>query len=474
MKRRTFLAGTAAGALLPLVRTAAMARSMPEVDVLVIGAGLSGLYAASLLESVGSQVMVIEGRNRVGGRVLSLDDVNGSPEAGANSMLSAYGRALDLAHRFELPLINGVERPKASPAVLHIGGRTMTLAEWKDAPSNPFAGDRRAVPPAALCWMETGKFNPITTSDGWCDPANAELDISMQQFLSERGFSPAEIRLAHDVNPAYGEHASGVSLLNWLFVANFFKAQQAAGGAEWSVLGGNSRLPEALANSLQNEIVFRKKVVAIKTSSAGAEVHCADGTRITAGHVICSIPLATMANVAFDPPLPPLQAKAVAEVPHMKITQTHFEVTEPFWEADGIAPDMWTDTDLGVLSSIRGGEDPKQITSLTAWARGTTAERVDALDEEAAREHVLAELVRLRPAAEGKVRVAGFKSWQKDEFSLGDWVVWKPGQPTTLAREVGKAHGRIHFCGEHTALVNRGMEGALDSGERAALEIIDP
>lgn len=472
MRRRTFLGAGSAAMMLP---GAGRATSQPlRADVIVIGAGLSGLHAAALLEAAGQRVIVLEGRDRVGGRVFSLDQVKGHPEAGANTMLAAYGRTLDVARTLGLPLMDMSLRQSPGPAALYLGGRMMTLAEWGKAATNPFTGERRAMPPSALCWAEVAKADPLTAIDGWCDPANAALDVSMEHFLAGRGYSPAGIRLAYDTNPAYGRDASEVSLLNWLFLDAFFKAQRTAGSAEWAVVGGNSRLPEAMARGLKGPILLGQRVVAVRADGAAIEVACADGTRARASHVVCSMPLSTMRDVLFDPPLPPLHQRAVREVPHMKITQTHFEVSEPFWEEDGLPIDMWTDTDLGVFSAARGGASPTEVTSLAAWARGDAAARLDRLPEAEARAHVLAELERVRPAAKGRVRVAGFKSWQTDPFSRGDWVVWKPGQPTVLPRACGAAHGRVHFCGEHTAISSRGMEGALESGERVALEIIAP
>jgi len=60
-----------------------------------------------------------------------------------------------------------------------------------------------------------------------------------------------------------------------------------------------------------------------------------------------------------------------------------------------------------------------------------------------------------------------------DPFSGGDWVVWRPGQVSQFLRPLGEPAGRLHFCGEHTALSNRGLEGAMESGERAALEVLE-
>ena len=55
---------------------------------------------------------------------------------------------------------------------------------------------------------------------------------------------------------------------------------------------------------------------------------------------------------------------------------------------------------------------------------------------------------------------------------MGDWAYWSPGQISKFGSSVGNQHGQIHFCGEHTAVSNRGMEGAMESGERVAFEIM--
>jgi len=78
----------------------------------------------------------------------------------------------------------------------------------------------------------------------------------------------------------------------------------------------------------------------------------------------------------------------------------------------------------------------------------------------------------LRPAAKNKLEAVAYHSWSLNPFSQGDWSYWGPGQITAFGRHIGNRHGQIHFCGEHTAVSNRGMEGAMESGERAAFEIM--
>ena len=81
-----------------------------DTDVLVIGAGLSGLHAALLLEENGARVQVIEARDRIGGRVHSLYGLPGNPEAGGNGFGGAYGRVLDRVRQFQLPLLDYTPR----------------------------------------------------------------------------------------------------------------------------------------------------------------------------------------------------------------------------------------------------------------------------------------------------------------------------------------------------------------------------
>ncbi len=76
------------------------------------------------------------------------------------------------------------------------------------------------------------------------------------------------------------------------------------------------------------------------------------------------------------------------------------------------------------------------------------------------------------PSTRGLLEPLTIQSCARDPFGAGDWVYWKPGQIGRLGNRMRESHGRIHFCGEHTAIMQRGMEAAFESGERAALEIL--
>jgi monoamine oxidase len=133
---------------------------------------------------------------------------------------------------------------------------------------------------------------------------------------------------------------------------------------------------------------------------------------------------------------------------------------------------MYTDGVIGMVAAARNGEDPDEVTSFTAWAMGPNAHRLDALPDEDAGRLVIAEIEAIRPAAKGQLEFLGLHSWGTDPFALGGWAYFRPGQINELAATMGAPHERIRFCGEHLSSSARGMEGAMESAERVAEELL--
>ena len=239
----------------------------------------------------------------------------------------------------------------------------------------------------------------------------------------------------------------------------------------YTARGGNQAIPEAMANALKSEVLLNTTVTGIRADANGAEVHCADGQIFRADRVICSLPCTVLRRIKLDPLLSGPQSAGVHTLQSQMINQLHLVAKTPFWEKDGMSPNMFTDSLAGMVIAEHKGEDPAEVTSLTVWLRGDRAAWADQVDTEVAISKVVEDLERLRPAAKGELEVMGYKSWYRDPYSSGDWAVFGPGQVTAFANELAKPHGRLHFCGEHTAVANRGLEGAMESGERVAIEV---
>jgi monoamine oxidase len=144
-----------------------------------------------------------------------------------------------------------------------------------------------------------------------------------------------------------------------------------------------------------------------------------------------------------------------------------------FWEHDGYAASLFTDTQAGMVAAARNRDNPSEVTTLAAWITGEHAAALDRMPSGAdAGRAVIAAIEALRPAAKGQLELIGLQSWGADPHARGAWTYFRPGQVTRFAAVLGRAHGRLHFCGEHLSASSRGMEGAMESAEEAAAEIL--
>ena len=474
VNRRQFTIGLGAVSLASGLQSAPVraAAGTPKLDVIVLGAGVSGLSAAWQLEQEGARVLVLEGRQRVGGRVHTLFDLPGHPEMGFNSGGPAYGRALDWVKRTKLDLFDVGPRYAGVEPVLFLNGKPVTRAQWATAPFNPFPEEFRSAMPWEVTDRVIQKYNPLKEYTTWLDPVNRPIDISVNAFLTSHGFSQDAVRLAHDVSPFHGSNSHDVSALMLEFALGFSKNQQSSGSLQWSIAGGNEKLPKAMAATLKGDILLRKEIVAIDDQGSGVEVHCADGSSYRAARIVCSLPFSTLRNVHITPGLSYSQARAVAILNYQPLAIAFLTAKEPFWEIDGMRPGMWTDSVLGTVIPQRFGASATEVTGLVVQARGQKAFMWDRMGHEAALASIVAKLEELRPSAKGKVTAHRLFSWSAQYFNAGDWAYFGPGQLTDFVATMSKPAGRIHFCGEHTATGARGLEGALESAERAATEVI--
>ena len=151
LSRRQFVASSAAAVSAAGLARNAWAAGSGDPDVIVLGAGLSGLETALTLEENGLRVLVLEGRRRIGGRLYTLFDVPGNPEVGGNSIANAYGRCIAAGSKYGVEIVNLAPKLLANRAgqELFIDGRRVPLAEWPTHPRNPFQGEMKKLPPWA-------------------------------------------------------------------------------------------------------------------------------------------------------------------------------------------------------------------------------------------------------------------------------------------------------------------------------------
>ncbi|MEH2423204.1 MAG: NAD(P)/FAD-dependent oxidoreductase [Nostoc sp.] len=467
--RREFLWSMSQSALALLVTGRAsrqvMVASKPTTSVLVLGAGLSGLYTALLLEAKGLSVRVLEARDRVGGRVHTLDDIPGKPEAGAQSLSEKYRRLLALAERLQVPTEPRLGLDKES--LLYIRGQAVLQKDWAISAANQLAKSERSLLPPELLSHYLRKHNPLENAMAWIKPKYSDLDIPLDKYLRAQGASNEALRLIN-FNPA--SLFNSINHTSALWALRNDQRAQTRSRQPMHIQNGNSRLPEKMAASLKSPVQLNKIVESIHSQATGVKVYCSDGSKFDADYTVVTLPFSVLRQVEITPPLPKIQAQAVQELPYTTVTQIRFQVGHPFWETDGYPPMMWTDSLLESVLPVR--DEQGRVESLVSWATGTNAKQLDGMSADALAKYVTSEMTRIRPGTEGKVEILSVVSWGRDRYALGAYSHFAPGQIQRFQDKMSKPWQRIFFAGEHTAIVSGGMESALESGERVSNEIL--
>jgi len=453
-------------------------------DVIIIGAGYAGLNAAILLADEGASVTVLEANNRVGGRAYTADHIYGKPELGASQIGPYYARIRDMANRLGVKLKSGANIN--APFTYAIGDTLIRKNEWEGHSLNKTVGKERAVVPSAMMAFYFGSHNPLLEFDDWLDPKAAHLDVPLGSWLLEKGISKAALNLVNQglVSP----DAWNVSLLRLLQedtrgrlmaetpeeIEGFDQLDRFEKYAYTSsrVDGGTSRLPEAMAKSLGESVKKNKIVASIDMTKTKVEVSCLDGTKYSSDFAISALPFGALRRISIAPGLQGEQAAAVRHMPYANNSQIHIRIKgQPFWEQDGMDASLWTDGPLTLVRQPIAYDGSRD--RLMVICAGKKGDRIDQLSPEDRGKFAVAEIEKVRPSTKGKLEVTGVHSWPQYQFVYGCGHSFGPGQVNRFAEEMIKPFHRLHFAGEHTRRLEIGMEAAMESGERAAYEVME-
>jgi monoamine oxidase len=205
-------------------------------------------------------------------------------------------------------------------------------------------------------------------------------------------------------------------------------------------------------------------------TDTGATVSCTDGSAYSARFVVSAVPFSVLRSVEIVGSDNPLQRQAITTMPYANTARLYLTVDKPFWKEDGLPASFSTDGPIGMFWGIDNHTGEGRHRAMVVMV-GNVAQAISRLDHEEAEAFVLRELVRLRPAAKGLLRYQTYKDWLRDPLQRGCGFSLAPGQVNAFARDMVKPWQVLHFAGEHTRRLDYGMEGAMESGERVAIEI---
>ncbi len=444
-------------------------RGAKAADVIVLGAGLSGLHAALILEDAGLNVLVLEASNRIGGRMVTLDDLPGAPEAGGAQVGQSYARVRARAIEYGIEMLDFP--PNRFGEVLNVDGELVTAQAWPDAPVNDLPPPFSQIPPSSMFFALVARRNPLPDVYAWRKPEWSAHDIAAARYLETALDAPEEALRLIDAT-LNARDLDTYSMMNvWRSLAIYNQDRDL--GPSQRIAGGSQRLPEAMADALRTPVRTGARAAALSTDEAGAAVTLESGETLRADYLVSALPFAVLRDLTLPRAIPEAQAEAIGSLAYTPILQLHLEAETPWWEADGLPPEMWTNSRLERL--FAGRDDAGAPTGmLTAWIDGTGGLGADALDEAGLEAMAQDTLAAIRPASGGRVRLRRAVRWTpSNPLAGGAYMHWRPGEIGRWAEAMIKPFGRVHIAGEHASHLHTGMEGAMEAGERAAVQILE-
>jgi monoamine oxidase len=454
-----------------------MSSSTRSVDVLVLGAGLAGLAAATCLARAGCDVRVLEAQSRPGGRVLTVRSPLAAGlvgELGAKYVFGGHAVTRRYAAEHGLVLEPVVPPGTDDDAAYFLRGRWIDLRADLRSPgpfslrdeevSLGFAGlMKRYLGPAVVKLGDP-------TQPCWPDAAAAPLDrLSLAAHLRDAGASPDAVELL--CSAAFATWGDGPEAFSTLAALRREVLSQRAYSTLDCFRDGTSVLPEALAAHLgPARMLYGHVARSIEQHAGGVRVICEQGV-FEARTLVCAVPFSALRRIALNTPFSAGKRRAIDELPSTSVTRTLVQTRSRPWR--GVMRGERLVTDLPIMNvfdaSIRFQTERGLLDIYTTGSRARALGQLPEDERVAASLRYLEEVI---PGVTGHVEVAVSKVWDDDPWAGGAFAWFRPGQVVELLPHVASVEGRIHFAGDHTSATPGWMEGALSSGERVAAEVL--
>ena len=441
-------------------------------DVIVVGAGLSGLVCARRLGEAGLDVLVLEARDRVGGR--TLNEPIGS------------GQVVEMGGQWVGPSHTEIRRIAAEVGVAtfptHIAGEHLFAHAGR---TSRYRGDIPARMPFGILDYRIAqtRLERLARDIDLVNPAGTAMarrhdTLTVDTWMRRHMHTTSGRNLMRlSIKAVLATEPSELSLLHWLFYiatgGGLDSLIRTAGGYQQDrFVGGSQEIALRLAADLGDRVRLSSPVRRIEHDADGVRVHT-DGASFDAGAVVLAVPPHLLSTVEFGPTLPAARNQLPHRMPPGMVTKFVAVYDEPFWRADGLSGHATMMS--GPISMTFDNSPPDGSPgALVAFALGDDARALEDLTAEQRESAVLDRLTELfGPRAAEPVQFHE-RCWAREQWTRGCYAgYFGPGGWTSFGETLRRPEGRLFWASAETAVHAHGsMDGAISAGERAAREAV--
>jgi monoamine oxidase len=444
---------------------------MHNKTVTVIGAGLAGLSAAFDLCRAGCNVTVLEARDRVGGRVQTVRTFSNGlvAEGGGEYIEESQTRMVSLAKQFNLQLA-------------HSGSWQAQTGDWAsfDGRTGPISDSNlwgiNLAEEIERCWLALSDLGRFISDPNQPQAAKeaARLDAqSAADWIQSLDVHPLAKKyfIAH-IRSEYTTEPERFSLLDLARNAKMYYASLER-SPSMRVIGGNDQIPRALAGGLP-DLRLNAPVTSIRLNPNGVSVtykQADSHLTIDSDFAILAVPLTTARLIDFNGSLPAVYQNMVNEVSYGTVTKVMVEYRRRFWDEKNWNGRLATDAPI-VYTWHATSHFEHERGILTAYTGGKNASKLSALADEERIKLAVSEIEKIFPSSSVLIENTATVAWLNEPYTRGSYMALAPGQVTAHWKALSEPVGRLYFAGEHATSIQGFMEGAVESGQRAAAMIL--
>lgn len=444
---------------------------MKQRKVIVIGAGLAGLAAAFELQQAGWQVTVLEARERVGGRVHTVRSFSHGlmAEGGGEFIEEDHVRMLALAERFGLKLgRTGNWRGEKNDWV-HFDGHSGRIADEQVWGLNLMQEVERGWGLLSeLSRFVADPYQPQAAQEA------ARLDAqSAREWVQSTDLHPfAKKFFIQHIRSEYTCEPERLSLLDLARNARMYYTEDVR-PPSMRVIGGNDQIPRALAgalpdvrlNAVVTSIRLRPDGVTVSYQQAGSQ------QTLDSDFAILAIPLSTARQIDFNGSLPAAHQRMVNEISYGAVTKVLIEYRTRFWQGRDWNGRLTTDAPI-IITWHATSHFEHERGILTAYTGGGPGAYLSSLSDAERTSLAVEEIERLFPGSADLVEHTETIAWLNEPFTRASYMALAPGDVLAHWQTLFAPAGRLFFAGEHATAIQGFMEGAVESGQRAASQIL--